>query len=230
MNLSVRQCAPVAVTILLLVYLGVFADMHLVTAGVDGFRERSKKAIDGLQMVIGPWRAKRMELDARAKEFLKPNAEATLLYQLQGSPTQAYFSVIQVQDSRYMTGHAPPNCYPGNGYTITRQQQRQLKVGEFEIPLTEYDVERPETDGRMRRWTIQNFFIFPNGTFGATMSDLDDAAADYHKVMYGAAQIQLLTTTVMVKGSPARDKIFETLVGSESSLEMIRTLRTGIPK
>lgn len=230
MKANFRHIAPIVVTLVLLVYLGAFADLHIVTTGVASFRERSRAAVDGLEPEIGPWKSQRKELDARARDFLKPNAESTLLYQHSGTLNQAFYSVIQVQDSRYMTGHAPPNCYPGNGYTISRQEQRRLKVGEFDIPLTEYDVQRPEPDGRVRRWTIQNFFIFPDGRFGASMSDLDDTAADYRKVMYGAAQVQLITSTILPRNGLTRDAIFETLVGSKSSLEMIRILRTGIPK
>jgi hypothetical protein len=89
-------------------------------------------------------------------------------------------------------------------------------------------VTRPAADGRLQRINIRNFFIFPDGHFGATLADLDDAAADYRKLKYGVTQVQLLTGPDLTDRQ--RDEVFSTLVGSERSLDMIRILRTGIGK
>lgn len=233
MSKVIKQVAPIVVALVLLGSLAAFGKLHIVTTGVDDYMARSRKAIESLPMKLGPWEAQRTELDARARDLLKPNAETSLLYTavLNRLTYQAHYSVIQAADSRFMTGHAPSNCYPGNGYEITKQTDKVWRLGnngELAINGIEYVVQRPLPDGKMLVRNVRNFFIFPDGHFGATLKELDDAASDYRKLKYGVTQVQFLTGTGL--SDAQRDEIFQTLVGSERSLDMIRTLRTGIPK
>jgi hypothetical protein len=195
---------------------------------VAEFQTRSKAAIDALPLQVGDWVGQRKELDAAAKDLLKPNAETTLLYTNKRTGAEAYYAVVQVQDCRHMIGHSPPVCYPGNGWTITAKIPRTWKLGEFEIPGMEYRMERTTALGKTQAWTVQNFYIFPDGRFGSSGEELDRAAADYRRVAYGAAQVQVVTGTATPQA--VRDEVWRVLVGSEKSLEMIRILRSGIPK
>jgi len=170
----------------------------------------------------------RHALDEAARELLKPNAEASLLYKNKKTGQEAYYALVQVRKSRDMVGHSPTVCYPGNGWTITRQSPQRWRLGEFEILGVEYELERRSGKGQLQAWTIRNFYIFPDGQFGATPAELDRVAEDYRRMAYGVAQIQLVTTSGLSRA--ARDEVFRTLVGSEKSLEMIRVLRAGIPK
>lgn len=225
-----KQFGPIVVTLGLLAYLAGFARLEIVTRGVNEYMARSKSAIEALPLQVGKWSGERKAIEDRARELLKPNAESSILYTMYERYVkyQASYSVIQAADSRFMTGHAPSNCYPGTGWEITRQVNRVWRVGEFDINGTEYVVQRPGANGRMDMLNIRNFFIFPDGHFGSSLGELDAAASDYRKLKYGVAQVQLLTGVGVTEKQ--RDEIFSTLVGSERSLEMIRILRTGIPK
>jgi hypothetical protein len=179
-------------------------------------------------MTLGTWRGERRPIDNAARDLLKPNAEATLLYTGPRPGDEAYYAVVQVTDSRNMVGHAPAVCYPGNGWTIRRETQRTWHVGEFDIPGVEYELER-SFKGQVQAWTVRNFYIFPDGRFGSTGEELNRAAEDYRRLAYGAAQVQVVTATAAMT-ERMRDEVFRALVGSEKSLEMIRVLRAGIPK
>jgi len=224
----VRQSGPVVVTLVMLACLAGFSRLGIATEGVEAFRTRSKAAIEALPVQVGDWVGERKQLDAAAKDLLKPNAETTLLYQNKRTGAEAYYAVVQVQDCRHMIGHSPPVCYPGNGWTILSRTPRTWRVGEFEIPGMEYRLERSSALGKTQAWTVQNFYIFPDGRFGSTGEELDRAAADYRRVAYGAAQVQVVTGTATPQA--VRDEVWRVLVGSEKSLEMIRILRSGIPK
>jgi hypothetical protein len=229
MSKWLKQFGPIVVTLAMLGYIAGFAKLRIATEGVAEFRERSRVAMAALPEKVGLWEATRQQLDARAKDLLQPNAESTLLYKDRITSTQAYYSVIQVKDSRYMTGHAPMNCYPGNGFTIKSQVDRVWRVGEMDVKGIEYVVTRTLPDGKGQIWNVRSFYIFPDGHFGATLRELDQAAEDYRKLAYGVAQVQLVTFDPRLTDKQ-RDDIFSTLVGSERSLELIRTLRTGIPR
>jgi hypothetical protein len=223
-----KQSGPVVVTLVMLACLAGFSRLGIATEGVEAFRTRSKAAIEALPLQVGDWVAERKTLDAAAKDLLKPNAETTLLYQNKRTGAEAYYAVVQVQDCRHMIGHSPPVCYPGNGWTILSKTPRTWRLGEFEITGMEYRLERSSALGKTQAWTVQNFYIFPDGHFGSTGEELDRAAADYRRVAYGAAQVQVVTGTATPQA--VRDEVWRVLVGSEKSLEMIRILRSGIPK
>jgi hypothetical protein len=235
MSKTVTQYLPVVAAGLILAALAGFGRLEVVRVGAPEFMARAKRAIEALPMKVGNWEAAREQLNVRAADLLKPNAESTLLYTYKGGPggsgrgMQAYYTVIQTDDAAFMTGHAPMNCYPGNGYQTLKQVDRTWRLGEFEIKGTEYVFQQPQLDGSVRVLNVRNFFIFPDGTFGSSLAALDAAASDYRKVKYGVTQVQLVTPG---RGLSERqqDEIFSTLVGSERSLEMIRILRTGIPK
>jgi hypothetical protein len=229
MSKWMKQFGPVVATLAMLAYIAGFAQLRIATEGVEEFRERSRAAIVALPETVGTWQAERKQLDARAQDLLKPNAEATLIYKERLTGVQAYYTVVQVKDSRYMTGHAPVNCYPGNGFTIKSQLDKVWRVGGVDVKGIEYVVERQLPDGKRQVWNVRNFYIFPDGHFGATLAELDRAAEDYRKLAYGVAQVQLVTFDPRLTDAQ-RDDIFTTLVGSEQSLELIRVLRTGIPR
>jgi len=225
---GVRQFGPVVVTLGMLAALAGFARLNIATDGVEAFRARARAAIDAMPAAVGDWVGERHTLDDGARDLLKPNAEASLLYRNSKTGQEAYYSLVQVRKSRDMVGHSPTVCYPGNGWTITRQTPARWRAGEFDIPGVEYELERRTADGKLQAWTIRNFYIFPDGTFGATPADLDRVAEDYRRMAYGVGQVQLVTTSGLSRS--ARDEVFRALVGSEKSLEMIRVLRAGIPK
>jgi len=50
---------------------------------------------DALPLTIGDWDGKRQALDREARDLLKPNAEATLLYHNRVKNVEAYLAVVQ---------------------------------------------------------------------------------------------------------------------------------------
>jgi hypothetical protein len=224
---TIKQSGPVVVTLAMLACLAGFSRLRIATEGVEEFRARSRAAVDALPLNVGDWEGKLHTLDAAAVDLLKPNADRTIYYHNRSNGAEAVLAVVQVHDCRHMIGHTPPVCYPGNGWDIVAQSQRTWNVGEFEIPGIDYQIQRTSPEGQRQAWTIQNFYIFPNGRFGATGAELNQAAADYRRVAYGAAQVQIVTATAM-KDS-VRQQIWQGLVGSRQCLEMIRVLRSGIP-
>jgi hypothetical protein len=226
-----KQFAPVLVTLAMLVGLAGFARLNIATEGVDDFMARSRKAIDELPIKIGTWEGKQLPLEAEARDLLRPNAENRIFFTWEENFIRygATYSVIQAADSRFMTGHAPMNCYPNNGYTTTRQLDRAWKVGEFDIKGSEYVFRLVKPNMDVEVLNVRNFFIFPDGHFGATLKELDEAASNYRKLKYGVVQVQVVTVGEGLS-EKQRDEIFKNLVGSKKSIEMIRILRSGIPK
>jgi hypothetical protein len=227
---AAKQFGPVLATLALLVGVA-FARLNIATEGVPEFMARSKAAIEALPLKLGTWEGKPLALDAEARDLLRPNAESRTYFTWEDNYKSmgAEYSVIQAADSRFMTGHAPMNCYPNNGYATSRQVDRVWKVGEFNIRGIEYVFRRVEPNAALTVLNVRNFFIFPDGHFGATLKELDDAASNYRKLKYGVVQVQVVTSGEGLS-DVQRDKIFQNLVGSERSLEMIRILRSGIPK
>lgn len=228
---AMKQFGPILATLALLVGIAGFARLNIATEGVDEFMARSKAAIEALPLTLPDIEGKRLPLEAEARDLLRPNAESRIQYTFEpGRPFDwAEYSVIQAADSRFMTGHAPMNCYPNNGYETSRQIDRIWKVGEFNIKGIEYTFRRTEANAVVRVLNVRNFFIFPDGHFGATLKELDEAASNYRKLKYGVVQVQLVTNGDLLS-EKQRDEIFQRLVGSKRSIEMIRILRSGIPK
>jgi hypothetical protein len=129
-----------------------------------------------------------------------------------------------------MTGHAPVHCYKNAGWEMLSTTDREWRVAGVDVPIAgkEYVVRRPMADGNLHTRNVRNFFIFPDGHFDATLEALERAAQDYRKLKYGVTQVQVITAGAMTPEQ--RDKLFQRLVGSEQSVEMIRTLRNGIPR
>jgi hypothetical protein len=227
----IRQFAPVVVTLGLLGYIAGFAHLEVTTTGVAEFRERSKAAMFAVPRKVGDWVAESVEIDAKAKELLQANAGFSFRYR-DNRGREAIYMVVQVRDARHMSGHAPVHCYPGTGWTILSQTPKTWELGdaagEIEIHGTEYRMRRLTSGGLDQVWNVRHFFVFPDGTIGSTLGEVDAAAEDYRRLAYGVTQVQFITPDVMPQGQ--REQAFKELVGSERSLEMFRVLRTGIPK
>src|SRR5512141_2876834 len=178
MTRPLRQLGPIAATLAVLAYVAGVGRLSMHTAGVEEFRAQSRKAVESLPMQVGDWKGEVQPIPARARDLLKPTAEASILYTRRDG-TMAYYSVIQVADARDMTGHAPSNCYRGNGFTLEPVVNRILKNSEFNIKASIFRIHRnvPVQHNGIKttvvqRWTVYNFFIFPDGTFGNTLLEL----------------------------------------------------------
>ena len=226
----IKQLAPAVVTLLLMGYIAAFARLEIVTTGVPEFRARSQEAMNAIPRKVGDWTAESHDIDPRAKELLQANAGFSLRY-TNADPrrrAEAIYTVVQVRDARAMSGHAPIHCYPGTGWTIESMTPRTWTFGDdLRIDGMEYRMSRRHA-GQERRWNVRHFFVFPDGTFGGSLAQVDAAAEDYRRLAYGVTQVQFVTVDAMPEAQ--RDAAFNELVGSEKSLAMFRVLRTGIPE
>ncbi len=228
MTPGLRKLAPIALTLALLACVAA-ARLVVVRTGVPEFQERSRRAVEGLSKTVGTWRGEAQPpMDAHARELLDPNADASFAFRNARTGATAYFSVVQVKDAENMTGHAPMNCYPAVNFTIDKVDHRTFTMGGMEIAPAIYSMHRELPEGR-QQGVVYSFFVFPDGTIGTSLADLDRFAANYRKLAYGVAHVQVLTWNPAMTDKQ-RDEIFSILVGSERCLEMVRVLRTGIPK
>lgn len=230
MKLSAKQYLPLIATLAMLAYLAFFAKLEIATAGVPEYMARSKAAIEALPLHVGPFEAVKQPLDVQAQDLLKPNAENCLYYTgiLHNQRVGAMYSVIQAADSRFMTGHAPIHCYKNAGWDILSITDKVWRIDGIDIAGKEYVVRKDLGETGPVTRNVRNFFIFPDGHFGATLEELEQAAQDYRKLKYGVTQVMLVTAGALT--DVQRNEIFERLVGSEQSVHMIRTLRSGIPR
>ncbi|HYE20334.1 MAG TPA: exosortase/archaeosortase family protein [Tepidisphaeraceae bacterium] len=226
--LSVVRLLPVGAALLILGCVLGLAPLPVVKVGVDEFHERSRLAVDALPLKVGTWDGVRQDLDPRERELLQPNAERTIRYTDAHTGRQAYLSVVQVPDARLMAGHAPANCYPGAGWTIESAEARKLTVGGTDFAPLAYSMNRQTPQGA-QRWVVYDFFVFPDGRDGTSLAEIDRFAQDYRKLKYGICHVQVVTWDPRMT-THERDQVFSTLVGSERFRDMVRVMRTGMPR
>ncbi|HSI37052.1 MAG TPA: exosortase/archaeosortase family protein [Tepidisphaeraceae bacterium] len=228
MPLNLIRFLPVAVAVVILGCVLGFAPLPVVKVGVNEFHERSRAAVEALPLKVGTWAGVRQEMEVRERELLQPNAERTIKYTDAHSERQAYLAVVQVPDARLMAGHAPSNCYPGAGWTIESVEARKLTVGGTDFAPLAYSMNRQTPQGA-QRWVVYDFFIFPDGRDGTTLAEIDRFAQDYRKLKYGICHVQVVTWDPRMT-TQERDQVFSTLVGSERFRDMVRVMRTGMPR
>jgi hypothetical protein len=72
-----------------------------------------------------------------------------------------------------------------------RPMKWRVGAGNWEVSGREYEF-RQFRDGEPRNITVANLLILPTGRFAGSMNEIYDAAGDYLKQLYGAAQLQVL--------------------------------------
>jgi len=171
------------------------------TTATAVFHARVKAAVDAIPMHIGSWEATTDKLPEAAGQLLRPNVTLCRTYHDPQQPW-AKLIVIHCKDSRDMSGHYPPNCYRGSGWSQTGDPLiRQRQLWGRTVPIAEYGFTRSELRGPIT-WTIYDFFVLPLGGFVTSMSEIQKASGDYRTRPYGAAQIQV----IMDAGTPEADR------------------------
>jgi hypothetical protein len=166
-----------------------------------------------------PWSARQVEVPEAAVKLLG-NAEALRLHfkgRLQAHDCSADLLVVHCQDSRDMTGHYPPVCYPGNGHTLVSTdltQQARTPEG-LTVPYVEYGFEK-EVAGRPSKICIYNFFVVPGRGVVRDIQDVRDAAEDYQRRFFGATQLQLVLSAELPPSW--REHIFQAMLDANAPL------------
>ncbi len=200
---------------------------HVKPADAAPYHARAKAAIDAYPYVIdnGSWTGNDEPVPEAAVRLLRPNALLSRRYTHHTSDGRgaawADLLISQCADSRDMTGHYPPSCYPNNGEPPLGQRPFRLKAGDVWIEGIEYKFQA-KRDQQCDRKSVYNFFAVPGRGIVADITGVRAAAGDYQMRYFGAAQFQV----VMDADQPpeVRDEVFITLIGADAGI--IPTLYT----
>jgi len=202
---------------------------HLKPSDVEPYHARARKVIEDWPKTIanGAWTMSTEEnLPDSAEKLLHPNITICRRY-TSGTltnnfrPLQASLLIVQCKDSRDMSGHYPPNCYPAAGQPqIGDGRLVNFQIGDQKVPATEYVFLQKSLP--VVRQCVYDFFIVPGKGIQGTMDGLRLAAGDYQKRYYGAAQFQV----VMDADYPqeTRESIFKAIIGANAkALSVLNT-------
>jgi hypothetical protein len=192
---------------------------------VRAYHERAKEAIGSLSPIISidgvDWSARKRDPETAAVRLLKPNIILSRHYVenvLDRFPRTADLLIVQCRDSRDMTGHYPPICYKNIGYEMfDHKTPEPLVVGGVTVPYTEYYFEK-WSQGQPQQLCIYNFFVVPGRGVVRDIKGVHEAAEDYERRFFGAAQFQVLIPVSQVPHPQDRDKIFQGLIQSRPEL------------
>ena len=204
---------------------------HLKPSDVEPYHARARQVIEAWPKTIaeGSWSvALEQPLPESAEKLLHPNCKVSRGYisashrLLDGQYAQASLLVVQCKDSRDMTGHFPPNCYPANGFPeIGKAQEFSMNIAGMEVTGKEYTFLKSALP--VTRQCVYDFFIVPGSGCQPDMDGVRRTAGDYQKRYYGAAQFQV----VMDADYPQDDRmtIFREIIGANAkALSVLNTV------
>jgi hypothetical protein len=197
----IKLVSPLIATVLA---AGLYAQMrsYAVADDTTPFHRRVADAVDKIPFRNGPWEGTEAKPPDAAGQLLRPNALRAIRYRDLKSGRWASLIVIHCRDSRDMSGHYPPNCYRGSGWTQAGPPDiREYKLWDRTVPIAAYEFSRAEFD-RVNNWVVYDFFVLPTGEFVTDMESVRTASGDYRTRPYGCAQIQVL----MDSGTPKDDQ------------------------
>jgi hypothetical protein len=200
-------------------------------AVVVSYHQRAKDAIDNIPLMVagpgGTWTSIDHKASPAAVRLLRPNVILSRHYvqnTTTGRPLHADLLVVQCRDSRDMTGHYPPICYPNIGNALVyRARHEAIDVGGEKVPFTEYHFEK-YSGGRPERKCVYNFFVVPGRGAVDDIKGVQEAAEDYQRRLFGAAQFQVVMPVDVLTSPATREQVFAALVRSRP--ELIATLKT----
>jgi hypothetical protein len=198
---------------------------------VTAYHARAKEAINRIPWRVEAlgttWTAVEHKPETAAVRLLRPNEILSRRYvqnTTSGRPMIAELLVVQCRDSRDMTGHYPPICYRNIGHELVRTDRHPpLEVGGVPVPYTEYRFEK-YTHGRAETIFVYDFFVVPGRGAVDDIKGVYDAAEDYERRFFGAAQFQVVMQEAVVPDARVRREVFAALIRSHPAL--IATLTT----
>ena len=180
-----------------------------------------------IEALDSTWTAVEHKPETAAVRLLRPNVILSRRYvqnTTSGNAMVAELLVVQCRDSRDMTGHYPPICYRNIGHELVHGERHQaIDVGGEQVPFTEYHFEK-YTHGRAERLYVYNFFVVPGRGAVDDIKGVHEAAEDYERRFFGAAQFQVLMQDALAPADPrVREQIFAAMLRSHPTL--IATLK-----
>lgn len=173
---------------------GLAVQMHALasTDNVEPFHAAVREARDEIPSQVGPWEGTEVRLPQAAGTLLHPNATFARRYWNRTTGRWATLILVHCRDSRDMSGHYPPNCYPGSGWTqLGAPAVETFDVWGTTAPMARYEFTRTDLE-RTINWTVYDMFILPTAGMCTEMRRVQRAGGDYRSRPYGAAQIQVV--------------------------------------
>ena len=200
-------------------------------AVVQDYHTRAKAAVTAMPWKVEAlgtyWTAVEREAEPAAVRLLRPNIILSRKYvqnTTSGRPLTAELLIVQCRDSRDMTGHYPPICYPNIGNELVYEERHgPIEVHGERVPFTEYHFEK-YTQGQPVRQCVYNFFVVPGRGVVDDIDGVHEAAEDYERRFFGAAQFQVLMPVDVLTPPAVREQVFASLLRSHEQL--IATLKT----
>lgn len=189
---------------------GAYGEDAKSQEAVEAFHKGVRDAIDQVPVNIGEFEGVDRPVPAAAGTLLHPNKIFSREY-LDGSGHRVRVVLVHCRDSRDMSGHYPPNCYPGSGWTQKGEAvERTIPLWGQDVPMAEYEFVTRGTMDRDVDWTIYDFFVLPAGGMCTSMAQVRRAGGDHRWRPYGAAQVQVAFDAAVPE--PTRVKLLEELL------------------
>ncbi len=197
-----------------------------VTDDTTAFYAAARAAVEGIPVRIDTWEGTDSPVPDAAGQLLRPNVLFARTYRDSAGPEWAKLIVIHCKDTRDMSGHYPPNCYRGSGWTQMADPQVQtLQIWGRQVPVAQYRFTRTEFRGTVD-WLIYDFFVLPLGGFVTNMTEIQKASGDYRTRPYGAAQIQVIMDSSLSPES--RERILRLMLEPIGPvIDQLQTTRPG---
>lgn len=162
-----------------------------VTNDSAGFHGSIRAAAGSIPWRFDDWEGTEIAVPQPAATLLRPNILFARHYENSTTLREANLVFIHCTDSRDMSGHYPPNCYPASGWMLEGPgREVEVMVGARRIPAVAYEFQRTEM-GNTHESVVYNFFVLPSG-FATRMEAVQKASGDRRWRPYGAAQVQVV--------------------------------------
>ncbi len=172
---------------------------------------------------FGNWHGHDVPLPQSAVHLLQPNVDLCRSFVNTKTGEEATLMVIDCSDTRNLSGHYPPNCYPGNGWILDRSTPKTWVIEKTPIPGMEYKFHRGAFNTGSHIY-VDDFFVMPDGKFLATEREFLHGSGSFNERVFGAAQVELTLPGGMLPAD--RMQVFHDLVGA--NWKLITAILNGV--
>lgn len=179
--------------------LSAIGTASLIRPGLDDaepFHERIRLATRAIPYQIGLWSGEDKQLPPAAIKLLRPNVLFNRAYHNLETGQQVTLLLVQCKDARDLAGHYPPICYPAHGWIEDYARPRDWTVRGLNIQAMEYGFSFARLEDTSRI-VVYNFMVLPDGQILRDMQGVRQAADDYTRHFFGAAQVQLIADAIV---------------------------------
>ncbi|MEM6560152.1 MAG: exosortase-associated EpsI family protein [Planctomycetota bacterium] len=213
MSLPLRHLLPIVFTAGLLGWAGWLAraedgeDVRTVA-----YFAASRQAAEAIPFTLpGGWVGREVPVPTRATDMLRPNVLISRSFQSLGGGDTVSLLLVQTSDVANLLNHYPPDCYPGQGWTIADSSPAGWDVNGLPITGTVYQMIPPGGDADQPVF-IYNFMAHADGATSRDMEGLKSFARRGTGRDFGGGQVQVLFFGDMDRAE--RDALFETVVAA----------------